>query len=93
LQPPVLEAVAELVPLAAEAGVSMVQMAVAWVLRQANVSSAIVGASRPEQLDDSVSASGVVLDDDLLAAIDAALAGVVIDDPAHTAQASPPQRP
>jgi aryl-alcohol dehydrogenase-like predicted oxidoreductase len=52
-----------------------------------------VGASRPEQLDDSVSASGVVLDDDLLAAIDAALAGVVIDDPAHTAQASPPQRP
>ena len=93
LQPPVLEAVAELVPLAAEAGVSMVQMAVAWVLRQANVSSAIVGASRPEQLDESVSASGVVLDDDLLAAIDAALAGVVIDDPAHTAQASPPQRP
>jgi aryl-alcohol dehydrogenase-like predicted oxidoreductase len=93
LRPEVLEAVAGLVPLADQAGLSMPQMAVAWVLRQPNVASAIVGASRPDQLDGSVAASGVVLDDDLLAAIDDVLDGVVISDPAETAKASPPQRP
>jgi aryl-alcohol dehydrogenase-like predicted oxidoreductase len=93
LRPEVLEAVAALAPLAADAGISMVQMAVAWVLRQPNVASAIVGASRPEQLDESVSASGIVLDDALLANIDEVLDSVTVTDPSHTAQASPPTRP
>ncbi len=65
--------VQELVPLAADAGISMPQMAVAWVLRNANVASAIVGASRPDQLDATVAAAEIALDDDLVAAIDEVL--------------------
>jgi aryl-alcohol dehydrogenase-like predicted oxidoreductase len=80
-----------LVPLAADAGLSMAQMAVAWVLGNPNVSSAIVGASRPEQLTDSVQASGVVLDDALRTAIDEVLGDIVVRDPARTA--SPAERP
>lgn len=78
LQPPVLEAVQRLLPIAEEAGLSMVQLALAWVLRQANVASAIVGASRPEQVHSNASASGVVLTDDTLAAIDEALGDAVV---------------
>jgi len=92
LRPEVLEAVASLVPLAEQAGLSMVQLALAWVLREPNVSSAIVGASRPEQLEQSVSASGITLDDDLVEAVDAVLAPVVINDPAQTAKQSPESR-
>jgi aryl-alcohol dehydrogenase-like predicted oxidoreductase len=77
----VLEAVQRLVPIADEAGLTMVEMALAWVLRRDEVSSAIVGASRPEQLDQNVAASGVKLSDDVLAAIDEALAGVVVEGP------------
>ena len=55
------------------------QLALAWVLREPNVASAIVGASRPEQLDENAAASGVRLDEATLAAIDGALAGVVVD--------------
>jgi aryl-alcohol dehydrogenase-like predicted oxidoreductase len=75
--PPVLEAVQRLVPVAEQAGLTMVQLALAWVLRQQNVASAIVGASRPEQVHANASASGVVLDEGTLAAIDAALGDVV----------------
>jgi aryl-alcohol dehydrogenase-like predicted oxidoreductase len=75
---PVLEAVQRLEPVAREAGLTMVQMALAWVLRQDNVASAIVGASRPEQVRDNAAASGIVLSDDTLAAIDAALGDVVV---------------
>jgi aryl-alcohol dehydrogenase-like predicted oxidoreductase len=78
LQPQVLEAVQRLAPIAEEAGLSMVQLALAWVLRQANVASAIVGASRPEQVHANASASGVVLTDETLAAIDEALGDVVV---------------
>jgi 1-deoxyxylulose-5-phosphate synthase len=78
IQPPVLEAVQRLVPIAEEAGLTMVQLALAWVLRQDNVASAIVGASRPEQVEANVAASGVVLSADTLAAIDAALGDVVV---------------
>jgi aryl-alcohol dehydrogenase-like predicted oxidoreductase len=70
--PPVLEAVQRLVPVAEQAGLTMVQLALAWVLRRQNVASAIVGASRPEQVHANASASGIVLDEDTLAAIDAA---------------------
>ena len=78
IAPPVLEAVQRLVPIADEAGLSMPQLALAWVLRQPNVASAIVGATRPEQVHANASASGIELDADTLAAIDAALGDVVV---------------
>ncbi|HMD51461.1 MAG TPA: aldo/keto reductase family protein [Solirubrobacteraceae bacterium] len=74
----VLQAVQRLEPIAAGAGLTMVQMALAWVLRQANVASAIVGASRPEQVHANASASGIVLSPETLAAIDQALGGVIV---------------
>jgi aryl-alcohol dehydrogenase-like predicted oxidoreductase len=91
LRDDVLERVQALRPLADEAGLTMAQMAVAWVLGNPNVSTAIVGASRPDQLADSVRASGVVLDDDLRAAIDDVLGDAVVRDPARTE--SPAERP
>jgi aryl-alcohol dehydrogenase-like predicted oxidoreductase len=82
LQPRVLERVQALRPLADEAGLSMAAFAVAWVLQNSNVSAAIVGASRPEQLKDNVTASGVSLDSALLAKVDEVLGDVVERDPA-----------
>lgn len=82
LQPAVLERVRALRPLADEAGLSMAAFAVAWVLQNPNVSAAIVGASRPEQLEDNVTAAGVVLDSTLLAQVDEVLHDVVERDPA-----------
>jgi aryl-alcohol dehydrogenase-like predicted oxidoreductase len=76
--PPVLEAVQRLHPIAQDAGISMAQLALAWVLRLPNVASAIVGASRPEQVHANASASGIVLSADTLAAIDEALGEVVV---------------
>ncbi len=70
----VLSAVQDLRPIADGLGITMAQMAIAWVLRDPGVSSAIVGASRPEQVDENVAASGIELGDDVLAAIDGALA-------------------
>jgi len=75
---PVLEAVARLQAVAADAGLSMAQLALAWVLRQQNVACAIVGATRPGQLDDNVGASGIRLSDDTLRTIDTALEDVVV---------------
>lgn len=77
----VLEAVQRLVPIAEGAGVSMVEMALAWVLREENVASAIVGASRPDQVHANAAASGVELSRDVLEAIDKALGGVVVTGP------------
>jgi aryl-alcohol dehydrogenase-like predicted oxidoreductase len=91
LRDDVLERVQNLRPLADQAGLTMAQMAVAWVLGNPNVSTAIVGASRPEQLADSVRASGVVLDADLRAAIDDVLGEAIVRDPARTE--SPAERP
>jgi len=73
IEPPVLEAVQRLRPVAEQAGLTMVQLALAWVLRQPNVASAIVGASRPEQVRANASAAGIVLSPDTLAAVDDAL--------------------
>ncbi|MEV0610077.1 aldo/keto reductase family protein [Polymorphospora rubra] len=87
----VLTTVQRLRPLADEAGLSMAQLAVAWVLQNPNVSSAIIGASRPEQVVDNVKAAGVKLDADLLKAIDDVLGSIVERDPALTT--SPAQRP
>ena len=77
VQPRVLEAVQRLPAIAEQAGLTMVQMALAWVLRQQNVASAIVGASRPEQVHANASAAGIVLDADTLVAIDAVLGDVL----------------
>ncbi|WP_433079280.1 aldo/keto reductase family protein [Dactylosporangium sp. CA-052675] len=87
----VLTAVQQLRPLAEQAGLSMAQLGVAWVLQNPNVSSAIVGATRPEQLEDNVKASGVKLDAELLKRIDEALEPIVQRDPALTQ--SPAERP
>jgi aryl-alcohol dehydrogenase-like predicted oxidoreductase len=78
IEPPVLEAVQRLRAVADGAGLTMVQLALAWVLRQPNVASAIVGASRPEQVRANASASGIALSADILAAIDEALGDVVV---------------
>jgi aryl-alcohol dehydrogenase-like predicted oxidoreductase len=91
LKDDVLERVQRLRPLADQAGLTMAQLAIAWVLQNPNVSSAIVGATRPEQLRDNVKASGVKLDADLLKAIDDVLDPIVERDPAKTQ--SPPTRP
>jgi aryl-alcohol dehydrogenase-like predicted oxidoreductase len=72
-----LEAVEGLKPIALDLGLSMAQLALAWVLREPNVASAIVGASRPDQVDDNAAASGVELDDSTLKAIDEVLEGAV----------------
>ncbi|HEX8303689.1 MAG TPA: aldo/keto reductase [Jatrophihabitans sp.] len=87
----VLTAVQGLKPLADQAGLSMAQLAVAWVLQNPNVSAAIVGASRPEQVHDNAKASGVKLDADLLKAIDQVIDPIAERDPAKTV--SPAQRP
>jgi aryl-alcohol dehydrogenase-like predicted oxidoreductase len=77
----VLRAVAQLRPIADEAGLTMVQLALGWVLRREEVSSAIVGASRPEQVAANVAASGIQLSADVIAAMDDALAGVAQHGP------------
>jgi aryl-alcohol dehydrogenase-like predicted oxidoreductase len=87
----VLTAVAGLPALAAEAGLTPAQLAVAWVLQNPGVSAAIVGATRPEQVKDNAGAAGVRLDADLLRRIDDLLADVIIRDPSRTE--SPRTRP
>ena len=92
LRDEVLEAVQKLKPVAAEAGLTMPRLAIAWVLQKPNVAAALVGASRPEQLEDSVKASGVKLDADTMAAIDEALLPVAETDPEKTYSVSPKAR-
>ena len=73
----VLAAIQELRPIAARLDLTMAQLALAWVLREPNVSSAIVGASRPQQVDDNVAAAGVIIPEDELREIDQVLAPVM----------------
>lgn len=80
----VLERVEQLEPLAKDAGLSLAQLAIAWVLQHPNVASAIIGASRPQQVHDNVQAAGITLDADLRDAIDKALAGAVETNPMLT---------
>lgn len=84
LRDEVLERVQELRPLADQAGLSMAQLAVAWVLQNPNVSAAIIGASRPEQVTENAGAAGVRLDADLLKALDTVLEPVAERDPGLT---------
>ncbi|SEF45127.1 Predicted oxidoreductase [Thermomonospora echinospora] len=87
----ILTRVQNLRPIADELGLTMAQLAVAWVLQNPNVSAAIVGASRPEQVRDNVKAAGVKLDAEVLKRIDDVLGPVVVRDPAETG--SPSKRP
>ena len=87
----VLERVQRLTPLAEQAGLSLAQLSVAWVLQNSNVSAAIIGASRPEQVTENGKAVGVKLEAEVLKRIDEVLDGVVERDPAKTE--SPRRRP
>jgi aryl-alcohol dehydrogenase-like predicted oxidoreductase len=89
----VLSRVQQLKPLAQEAGLSMAQLAVAWVLQNPNVASAIIGASRPEQVHDNVKAAGVKLDAGLMRRIDSVLGPAVERDPGKTKANAPDKRP
>lgn len=87
----ILRRVQDLRPIADAAGLTLSQLAVAWTLQNPNVSAAIVGASRPEQVRENVKASGVTLDPALMRRIDDVLGPVIARDPAQTQ--SPAQRP
>jgi aryl-alcohol dehydrogenase-like predicted oxidoreductase len=89
----VLTRVQALKPIAEDAGLTLAQLGVAWVLANDNVAAAIIGASRPEQVKENVAATGVRLEPELLARIDDALGDVVERDPARTAQNAPTSRP
>jgi len=89
LRDDVLERVDALRPLADEAGLSMAALALAWVLQEENVASAIIGASRPEQVRDNVRAVGVRLDPELRRRMDELLAPVAVTDPALTQSPNP----
>ncbi len=80
-------------PIADELGLSMAQLAVAWVLQNDNVGCAIIGASRPEQVTENVGASGVEIPAGLMARIDEVLGDVVVTDPRKTQDSSPKQHP
>jgi aryl-alcohol dehydrogenase-like predicted oxidoreductase len=88
----VLGRVQQLQPIADELGISLAQLAVAWVLQNDNVSAAIIGASRPEQVTENAKASGVEIPAELLSRIDEALGDVVERDPAKTLESSPSTR-
>ena len=75
----VIAAVEKIKPLAADAGVTMAQFALAWVLREPNVASAIIGASRPEQVDDNAAASGLAIDPALFAKAEEIVAAIPRD--------------
>ena len=89
LRDDVLQRVQQLRPIAAEAGLSMAALAVAWVLQEDNVAAAIIGASRPEQVKDNVTAAGARLDPELKRRVDELLAPVAETDPALTRSPDP----
>ncbi|WP_353509870.1 aldo/keto reductase family protein [Intrasporangium sp.] len=93
LREDVLERVQALRPVADQAGLTMAQLAVAWVLHNPNVASAIIGASRPEQVTENVKAVGVSLAPELIALIDEVLGDVVERDANLTQENAPAQRP
>jgi aryl-alcohol dehydrogenase-like predicted oxidoreductase len=93
LRDDVLSRVQDLHPVADEVGLSLAQLAVAWVLQNDNVSAAIIGASRPEQVHENVKATGVRLEPGLMKRIDEVLGDLVVSDPAMTAEQAPKKRP
>jgi aryl-alcohol dehydrogenase-like predicted oxidoreductase len=91
-QPQVLQRVQDLRPIADELGLTLAQLAVAWVLQNDNVAAALIGASRPEQVRENAKASGVTIPAELLVRIDEVLGDAVVTDPAETAKSSPAAR-
>jgi aryl-alcohol dehydrogenase-like predicted oxidoreductase len=91
LRDEVLSRVGRLREVAHEAGLTMSQLAIAWTLQNPNVSAAIIGASRPEQVRENIGASGVTLEHGIMRRIDDALEPVIERDPSRTS--SPPRRP
>jgi len=89
----VLTRVQQLAPIAGDLGLSLAQLAVAWVLQNDNVAAAIIGASRPEQVGENVKAAGVKIPDDALKQIDEVLGDVVTRDPEIVARSTPGRRP
>ena len=89
----VLTRVQGLRPIADELGLSLAQLAVAWVLQNDNVAAALIGASRPEQVSENVKASGIRIPSELLTRIDTVLGTSVQRDPAMTARTAPQSRP
>jgi aryl-alcohol dehydrogenase-like predicted oxidoreductase len=85
----VLTAVQKLKPIAEQEGLTLAQLAVAWVLQNPNVSSAIIGATKPAQIKENVKASGVKLSSETMRAIDSALGNLPEKDPAKTVSPNP----
>ena len=85
----VLSAVANLEPIAKEVGLTMAQLAIAWVLQNKNVSSAIIGASKPSQIKENIKASGVKLNSEIMNKIDQVLGSLPERDPAKTVSPNP----
>ncbi len=88
----VLTRVQQLRPIADDLGLSMAALAVAWVLQNDNVATALIGASRPEQIADNVAAAGVTIPPEAMARIDDVLGDVVTSDPATVAESTPKER-
>jgi aryl-alcohol dehydrogenase-like predicted oxidoreductase len=88
----ILTRVQDLEPVAKELDLTLAQLAIAWVLQNDNVASALVGASRPEQVAENVKAAGVTIPAELMSRIDEALGDVVVRDPAMTAANAPKHR-
>jgi aryl-alcohol dehydrogenase-like predicted oxidoreductase len=84
LRDDVLDAVAQLEPIAADLGLTQAQLSLAWVLSNENVASAIIGASRPEQVESNAKASGVTLEADVLSRIESIFDGLAETDPCKT---------
>jgi aryl-alcohol dehydrogenase-like predicted oxidoreductase len=89
----VLERVQQLRPIAEEARLSLAQLAVAWVLQNPAVSSAIIGASRPEQVRENAAVAGVRIDGELMRRIDDVIGPIAERDPGQTLRRSPKHRP
>jgi aryl-alcohol dehydrogenase-like predicted oxidoreductase len=92
LKDDLLERIQQLVPIAADEGLSMAQLAVAWVLTNDNVATAITGGSKPEQVTDNAAAAGKKLSPETLAKIDEVLGDAVERDSGRTADTSPKSR-
>ena len=85
----VLTAVQDLKPIANSVGLSMSQLALAWALQNSNVSSVIMGATKPTQVKENVKAAGVKMEPEVMQAIDAILGGLPETDPAKTVSPNP----
>lgn len=88
-----LRRVQELRPTADELGLTMAQLAVAWILQRRNIAGAIIGASRPEQVRENVQAAGVPIPDHLMSRIDEVLGDKIVRDPDKTREGAPQERP